>query len=546
MTQTTYSDPTVASIISQHFVPVIVDADHRPDIAERYNFGGFPTTAFLTPTGDVITGGTYAEPNQMIGLLNKVREVYQKKTTAVKARVEQAGKWVERQTKRLTEASGAISDTIIWDMAQSLVTNFDPQFGGFGRSTKFPYPEAMELGLLLYNDTYDRGYLLVVSKTLQKMSTEGLFDAVEGGFFQYAENRDWKLPHNEKLLDNNASLLRSYIHAFQLTGEQSYKEVADRIIGFCQTKLFDGSTGVFHGSQASDDKYYELSAEERAKRQQPVTDTTVYTNWNAMMATSLIEAANAFGEKKHLDTAVKTIEFLLTHCREETGGMFHYYDGKPHIQGMLTDQVHTMASLVSLFQSTFETKYLTHAQELMDFCSKTLADQEHGGFFDKRLEPEAFGYLKLRDKSILENSVMARAIHQMSTLLQVEHTDLTRRTLEAFAQSYRRFGYLACDYAVATHQLLSPAVEVFVVGTNKDAATAELLNQSRRVYEPRKLLRLLDPESNKEEIAKLALKWDGKPVAYIRSGELVSQPIDDAHKIAETIREVSRKTSSIR
>src|SRR3989449_8198721 len=144
MDETSYSDAGVIGFINEHYVPVHVDNDQRPDINARYNMGGWPTTAFLTPEGEILAGATYVPPDQMKDLLPKVNVHWQSN------RLEIAGKAQELRQRRQTAMSGArgeLSGRSFDDILRSGIENYDPVYGGFGAAPKFPHPAPTALPL---------------------------------------------------------------------------------------------------------------------------------------------------------------------------------------------------------------------------------------------------------------------------------------------------------------------------------------------------------------------------------------------------------------
>ncbi len=201
MDRTTYVDARVVSSVQAGFVAVRVDADRRPDINERYNLGGWPTTAFLTPHGDLLGGGTFVAPDQMVGILDRVRD-------ALRGR----GDEIERaQARAATTAPESTAPSLSLDQIVELVfASFDEDHGGFGVAPKFPLTAPLHLALELHRTNGDDWSRRVVERTLDAIRDGGLHDVEHGGFFRYATTREWQLPHVEKLLETNALLLRIY------------------------------------------------------------------------------------------------------------------------------------------------------------------------------------------------------------------------------------------------------------------------------------------------------------------------------------------------
>ncbi len=199
MDQTTYSNRDVVKLIREKFVSIRVDRDKRPDIDKRYNMGGWPTTAFLTPDGEVITGATYIPPQQMKLLLQSIHSFYYKNKDNIKAKLKE----IETEEKKASSMRYGPDHRFFQSIVESLTleigSSFDSLHGGFGNSPKFPQSGALALALLEYRIQGHKSILNIVTKTLKKMSAGGIYDKEEGGFFRYSTKRDWSIPHYEKI-----------------------------------------------------------------------------------------------------------------------------------------------------------------------------------------------------------------------------------------------------------------------------------------------------------------------------------------------------------
>jgi uncharacterized protein YyaL (SSP411 family) len=263
MDDTTYSDREIAGIINKNYIPIRVDTDRRPDINARYNLGGWPTTAFLTPEGDIITGGTYMPPDRMLEALESVYHLYRKDPAGVKREArERSGIKAERSKrppKRETEvrAEGRETETfadLLGFASSQLQKSYDPQYGGFGNFPKFPMVEALELAQIAYLYQGDREWKNIFTHTLRSMYEGGIYDPVEGGFSRYSTTRDWSLPHYEKMLEDNAQLLYVLLVAYKLTSEELFARASRDVLRYLENNLYLPETGGWAGSQDADEK----------------------------------------------------------------------------------------------------------------------------------------------------------------------------------------------------------------------------------------------------------------------------------------------------
>ena len=528
--QDTYSVPDIAAYIEANFIPIRVDTDKRPDINRRYNLGGWPTTAFLTPDGIPVSGGTYFPPEQMRQLLRDVKSSWQKLQNQPRP---------EPSTETSSTHKGALSTTIVDEILGEVANNFDSIYGGFGSQPKFPQTEAQELALRKYHYTGNREILAITLVTLNNAGRSGTYDKEMGGFFRYSTTRDWSVPHFEKMCEDNAKWLQLYLHANQCTGDIFYSEIAKGIIEYVNTWLSDQKQGCFYGSQDADEEYYKLSKAERMKEKAPYIDKHIYTNWNAMMISAYLDASFTLHDPNPREFALKSLDRLLLLNFKEKEGMYHFYDGQPKLQNQLIDQVQTADTLVHAYECTGERTFLNRAEELIEFTSKTLRDPEHGGFFDTTPDTGAPGFLKSPVKALDENSTAARALTKLYHLSgNKAYRELAEEALKCFTETYLSFGFMAADYALAVDAFLYEPTIIRIVGSKDKAETKGLLAEAARMYEPRKIIQLLDPGTDAEEISRSGFTARESSTAYICVGTACTEPITEPKEIAPSVQKM--------
>ncbi len=520
---TTYSDSEVVRLVNRDYVPIRVDNDKRPDINRRYNMGGWPTTAFLSPEGDVIGGGTYVPPEEMKEALRKVRALYlQSKVKTPSAPPPSDQPW-------MPETAG-ISHGITEDALASVVMNFDSKYGGFGDGPKFPQTHALELALAQYWYSGDKGLLTIVTKTLDHMAAGGMRDHEGGGFFRYSTTRDWSIAHYEKMCEDNAKLLTMYLHAYQVTARESYRQLASEIIQYVNTTLIDQEHGGFYGSQDADEAYYRLTKAERAGTKAPRVDQTIYTNWNGLMISAYLDAAAILDDASLREFALKSLQRLLKEGRSgERNGMYHYIsEGKPHLEGLLTDQAAFGEALIEAYQTTGDAQYVSHAERLIRYIDGSLLDAKNGGYYDSSPEPDSLGYLRRFDKPLDENAALSITLTKLHHATSDErYLERAKSTLDAFAGTYGRYGYAASAYALAVDLYLNQPTRIVVVGPRKEGATRQLHEASLRAYDPRKLVMPLDPDTDADRLRRLGYSTEAEPRAYVCFGKTCLPPLTD-------------------
>ncbi|MBI3287276.1 MAG: thioredoxin domain-containing protein [Chloroflexi bacterium] len=537
MDGTSYEDDEAAELINTRFIPIRVDTDRRPDINRRYNMGGWPTTAFLTPDGEVLWGATYLPPEQFRQVLKEISVYYQDRREEISRQVQEV---MARRSASGGRPAGPpkagevpLSPAVVNDVQRSIEASFDRDYGGFGDQPKFPHSEALELALARYHRTRDVTLRRIVVKTLVEMSAGGIYDAVEGGFFRYSTTRDWSIPHFEKMLEDNAKHLAIYLDAYQLLDEAACERTAQDILRYVESSLRAGEEGGFWGSQNADEEYYALNPLERLQRESPSVDTTLYTDWNARMAFAYLSAAQILGRPELAEHALRTLDRLWVETYRAGQGVAHYLvQGGPQLPGLLGDQAHLIWAFLHAYQQSGRSIYFDRAQALIVEAESQLWDEKEGGFFDRPAEPDALGGLRWRDKPLEENALMARALLRLSRLThRQEYVERARRTLEFFLDEYPRYGIMAAGYALAVMDYLESPVEVAIVGVESDPRTQALLAASLRGYEPRRVAQVLDPQADGSRLNELGYLPQAQPVAYVCFNGTCAAPITDPESI---------------
>src|SRR6202453_4174015 len=400
MDRESYEDPELAEVINLHFIAVKVDRDERPDVDTRYQAAvaaisgqnGWPLTAVLTPAGMPFFGGTYFPRDDRYGrpgferVLRSMVDAWKTRRDEV---LESAGSVVEaiEYNENFAGRAGSLSMSIVDKMLASALEKFDRHHGGFGSQPKFAHPSAVDLLLDVAARTGNEAAREAATVTLEKMAQGGVYDHLAGGFHRYSVDEAWVVPHFEKMLYDNAELLKNYVHAFQSYVGMESARVAKDIIRWMDTSLTDRERGGFYASQDADidldddGDYFTwtraeaaavLSAEEmeiaaayydigdlgdmhhnpaknvlhvkrplaagaetllaaakerllaaRGKRPTPFIDTTVFTNWNALAVSAYLEAAQVLRLPDVKSFALLTLDRLLGEGLHAERGLAH-------------------------------------------------------------------------------------------------------------------------------------------------------------------------------------------------------------------------------
>jgi uncharacterized protein YyaL (SSP411 family) len=215
--------------------------------------------------------------------------------------------------------------------------------------------------------------------------------------------------------------------------------------------------------------------------------------------------------------------------------MYRYYDGSPHVPGLLGDQAYTARALLDSHEVSGDSAYLGRAEELARLLLDRFADK-NGGFFDVWEEADSLGRLAERQKSVQDNAVCAELFIRLHHLTRSEeYKRIAQATLEAFAPLYHPLGYFAAGYAKQVDLLLNPPAEVNIVGTPKADGVRALHLAALSLDLPYRVVQLLDPERDAARLEALFLPPEPAPAAYVCLGATCSAPLTDPATLPEAI-----------
>jgi uncharacterized protein len=469
MDETTYSHPGIIDLINREYVPVRVDNDVRPDINQRYNMGGWPSTAFLTAAGDILTGATYLAPDQMADALSKVASYYRTSQSDIATRVLEARK---RAGSQVVRSAGSLDDGLVDAVLGAVTTAYDPEYGGFGNAPKFPHTDALLLLLEQAQLRSDQHLREMALQTLQQMAGGGTYDHVEGGFFRYSTTQDWSVPHFEKMLEDHAG----FVSSLALAGMEG---VLDTTTGYLDRVLRDPKSGLYSGSQDADEHYYSMDGEERAATPAPFVDRRVYTSWNAALAIGYLEASQRIDRPPLREHAGKLLDHLFRLAYRRGEGMSH----AEGVGGLLTDQVWSLWAALRAYQAGLGDKWLPVALDLEAHLDERYGDPNAGGYFDHAAS-NALGRLTEPIKPLVENSIAAMALVELDILNgdpEAPHLGRARRALESVAALPRQYGLMAATFARAFDRTRHT---VKVTTKNPELARAATLAHPYAVIDP--------------------------------------------------------------
>ena len=265
MAHESFEDQATAAYLNEHFVSVKVDREERPDVDAVYmeavqaatGQGGWPMTVFLTPDAEPFYFGTYFPPAPRHGMpsFRQVLEGVQRAWADRREEVtEVAGKIVRDLSGRaITDGGTPPGEEELAQALLGLTREYDPQRGGFGQAPKFPPSMVLEFLLRHHARTGSEGALQMVRDTCERMARGGIYDQLGGGFARYSVDRDWVVPHFEKMLYDNALLCRVYAHLWRATGSEFARRVALETADFMVRELRTSEGGFASALDADSD-----------------------------------------------------------------------------------------------------------------------------------------------------------------------------------------------------------------------------------------------------------------------------------------------------
>ncbi len=460
MERESFEDAHIAELLNAHYVCIKVDREERPDVDRVYMTamqamrmgGGWPLNVFLTPQLAPFWGGTYFPPTSRRGMPGM---------DEILARIH--GAWLEQREQ--IEAGGAQvlelvaslaapgegeepRDELIAQCAAALARTHDASEGGFGSAPKFP--STVNLHFLLRwwaaaPAAPERAAAkLMVLHQLEAMRAGGIHDQVGGGFHRYSTDREWLVPHFEKMLYDQALILDAYVDGWLVTHDPRWAEVARGIVTYVRRDLTSDRGAFFCGedadSEGEEGRFYvwtpaqlaealspddarvvaehwgvtelgnfehgtsilnlvrEPSAEAaatlararetllavRSKRVRPHLDDKVLAAWNGMMIAALARGARALNEPAWTEAAVCSAEFVWDELCDATSGELRrrWREGEAKGAGQLDDYAHFSRGCLELFVTTHDARWLERAVKLADAMLARLWDDEHGACFE--------------------------------------------------------------------------------------------------------------------------------------------------------------------
>lgn len=551
MEKETFQNEEAAELMNENFICIKVDREERPDVDQIYmasaqlisGQGGWPLHALAFPDGKPFFAGTYFPRKRWMDMLRYFIEQYKQNTEALREQAEHLSKGIRDFNIALSEDEAPdFSGEDLQKIKQNLLPRLDSLHGGITGNIKFPMPSVWELMMEFYFKDPDERLRDLLKLTLDNMANGGIYDQLGGGFSRYATDPAWIVPHFEKMLYDNAQLISLYSHAFQLTGNETYKTVTGETIDFVVRDLSagkgyyaaidadsDGKEGAYYvwtideirqtlkenagefieafGVSAggnfeegknvlfrknkqswNDEKINELRKQlldQRNNRTMPAIDTKVLTSWNAMMSIALADAA-AVQENDDWKAGSKNIlDFLLSELMKPGNELYrNYQPGRAMTHGFLDDYAFLIKALIQYYQASFEMHYLHKAKELAEYVLEHFYSAETKMFFynNNKYQGVFTRPLEFSDNVIpSSNAVMAENLYLLGLFY---NEDLWVRRAGIMVKNLKHSIIAEPTYhsywARLMMKLVKPPFEIAIVGEKAH----EFLHAFRQYYLP--------------------------------------------------------------
>jgi uncharacterized protein YyaL (SSP411 family) len=576
MAHESFEDPATARMMNERFVNVKVDREERPDVDAVYmnattamtGHGGWPMTVFATPEGHPFYTGTYFPRQQFQRLLHGVSQAWADDRDAVLA---QGSKVVEALNQSAALSGGLVPTAETAERAvRDLARSFDPARGGFGGAPKFP--PSMVLEFLLRHGTPEA--MAMAEKTLDAMARGGMYDQLGGGFARYSVDAAWVVPHFEKMLYDNALLLRVYTHWWRSTGSATARrvalETADWLLREMRTPQGGFASALDADSEGVEGKFYvwtpaelrEVLGEERgdwaasvfevthegtfehgasvlqllsdpddremfddvrarlltarAARVRPGRDDKVVAAWNGLAIAALAETGVLF-DRPDLVNAARTAAELLDEVHIDGARLSRTSrDGRTGTNaGVLEDYADVAEGFITLYGATGEARWYERAGSLLDTVLDRFPDGS-GGFFDTIDDGER---LFQRPQDPTDNAAPSGQFAAAGALLSYGALAGSERHREAAEAALGTVSKLAGQHArfagsglAVVEAALAGPVEVAITGPLDDPRTTALHRAALMAGVPGTVIALGDGEVPLMEGRGLA---GGEPAAYV-------------------------------
>ncbi|MDY6911402.1 MAG: thioredoxin domain-containing protein [Chloroflexota bacterium] len=528
MAHESFENERVAQLMNDAFVSIKVDREERPDIDSIYmtvaqmmtGAGGWPLTIIMTPEKKPFFAATYIPRESrfgragMVDIIPRIKEIWETRKGEL---LDSAKKITAAMQQVASGTSGEeLSVHLLSQAYAQLAERFDAQHGGFGAAPKFPTPHNLSFLLRYWRSTEDAKALAMAERTLQAMRLGGMYDHIGFGFHRYSTDREWLVPHFEKMLYDQAMLAMAYTEAFQATGKDEYRQTAQEIFAYIRRDMTspeggfysaedadsEGSEGKFYvwteqeirdvlGSEAEAiiemfgvtapgnfaeeatgsrtganilhlrqpipehaglDKIRKRLFEHRESRIHPHKDDKILTDWNGLMIAAFAKGAQAFDEPEYAEAARQAADFILQDMSTPDGRLLHRYREG---EASITAYADDYAFLIWGLLELYEATFeVRYLQTALDLNEDFIAYfwDEEHGGFYSTADDAE--ELLLRQKEIYDGAVPSGNSVAMFNLLRLARITARTELEEKAAQIGRAFSESVSKVPVGFTQIM--------------------------------------------------------------------------------------------
>jgi uncharacterized protein len=467
MEEITYTDPAVVDLIRSRYLAVRVDADSRPDLANRYEDYGWPATiVFNTDGSEIVKRQGYIPPKPMASMLQAIIDD------------PSPGPSILPEPKLSASDHPYLSNPDIDRLRERLIDSYDSKNKGWGTVQKFLNWDTIEYCIVSSMEG-DTNFARMARETLGAQLD--LIDPIWGGVCQYSTDGDWQHPHFEKIMQMQSENIRAYAEAYAVWGEPVYLNTSKKIYGYLKNFLMSPD-GTFYASQDADlipgehsADYFKLGDSERRKLGIPRVDQHVYSRENGWAINALAVLTAASGDHQALEDAIRGANWIIAHRSVPGGGFKH--DDTDKAGPYLADTLYMGRAFLSLYMVTANRDWLRHAEEAANYI-----DQQFKGELGYLTSP-ATAALKPKPQ-IDENADLARFANLLEKYSGIE-------TYGAMAKHAMQFlsipavtderGFLVAEILLANRELTTPPLHVTVVGSKTDKVASSLFQAALKL-----------------------------------------------------------------
>jgi len=506
MEDESFDNLAISSLMNGNFVAIKVDREVHPDVDATFmnisrlttGVAGWPLNVFLTPDGNAFRTHTYIDKDELLSILPQVASLWENYPSQIVASANDNSNMVQQtRTTQNKLAKGEFGPSITQLAIKNIKDKFDVFDGGFGESTKFPQESLL---LFLINEQFSNpsnDKLEILTKSLDAMAQGGFYDVVAGGFHRYAIGGDWRIPHFEKMLYNQALLSKVYTRAYQLTKNPLYKRISTRTLDYVINVLKDKNGGFYSATDADSDgregayfiwsinelksvltksefitlsKWLDLSDNvyfddkkiirfsddsknhsrtsqpldsilyklnsHRLLRPSPLTDNKILLSWNSLLVSALLEAGRTFDQPKYLMSGINTLNYLYSTLNSNNELKRMIINNKVSKLAIFEDYVYLTNALLDAYDQNYQPQWLSRAEKLVSQMNAYFLDKENFGYHMATQDNRLSASIKqLRDNAILSPNGMAYQVllRLYNRTGKQEYVDHARQLINAYS-----------------------------------------------------------------------------------------------------------------